>query len=142
MPLVKNILSTLRMYEDNKVLKEKDLQRDILSILRESGFLVWHNNNNSLNKVSGSNNKRQGVLAGVLDLTLVLQGEVMFIELKTLKGTLSKDQKEFIKSLEEREIKYKVLKGVQEFEDFYNELTGGSNEESTEERGKERDTNK
>ena len=125
---IKNIFSTLKMYEENHILIEKDLQREVLSILRESGFLVWHNNNNSLNKISGSNNKKQGVLAGVLDLTLVLPGEVIFLELKTIKGKLSQDQINFISSLEERKVKYEVLKGVQEFEDFYNKLIGADNE--------------
>lgn len=79
-----------------------------------------------------TSNKQQGLRAGLPDLIIALPGKLLFVEMKRQKGgTVSKDQKEWIKSLNEidggKKVEAMVSKGadpVIEFIEKYLSKTG------------------
>lgn len=66
--------------------------------------------------------KASGNKAGVSDLIIVLKNKVIFVEMKTTKGTQSPAQKEFQKQVEELGHTYIVLHGWKECEEFVEKL--------------------
>ena len=77
--------------------------------------LLHANNNNSLNRIKGSQNKAVGVVAGVSDLEYFFAGQMHFIELKTDEGRQSKEQQDFEAKVIQQGGYYHV---VRSFEDF------------------------
>ena len=77
-----------------QVASEDAEQVAVVNWLRAKGALVFHiPNGMKSGPVTGARFKRLGVLAGVPDLCFVLHGgEVVWIEMKKLKGKVSKEQ--------------------------------------------------
>jgi len=63
--------------------------------------------------------KATGVVAGVSDLIIVRQSEVLFVEVKTEIGKQSKEQKNFQKTVENFGFKYILVRSL---EDFKNQI--------------------
>lgn len=80
--------------------------------------LIHIPNGGSRNKVEAINFKKIGVLSGVLDLLLLADNITVFFEVKSEKGTLSDNQKEFIEFLTVVNIPHYVVKSVDEFKDI------------------------
>lgn len=73
-------------------------------------FLFWHTpNGESRSKAAGGRLKLMGVLAGVPDLCLMMNGRLIFIELKRGTGTTSKPQGAFIASASKHGFKTFVI---------------------------------
>ena len=77
-----------------QVASEDAEQVAVVNWLRAKGALVFHvPNGMKSGPVTGARFKRLGVLAGVPDLCFVLHGgKVVWIEMKKLKGKVSKEQ--------------------------------------------------
>jgi len=77
-----------------QVASEDAEQVAVVNWLRGKGALVFHiPNGMKSGPVTGARFKRLGVLAGVPDLCVVLRsGRVVWIEMKKLKGKVSKEQ--------------------------------------------------
>lgn len=86
----------------------------------EERGMLYHNNNNSVNKVVGNRMKAIGVVKGVSDFTLVLPNRVVFIEMKILNGRQSPDQNAFQLKAQERGHIYSIIR---DFEDFKHLIT-------------------
>jgi hypothetical protein len=70
---------------------------------------------------TGAMLKAEGVRAGVPDLQLItLSGSILFIEMKTDKGAVSKAQKEFIQKLNNCGQQVQVCRSFSDFETFIN----------------------
>ena len=59
--------------------------------------------------------KATGVVAGVSDLIIIRQNEVIFVEVKTEIGKQSDKQKEFQKTVENLGFKYILVRSLEEF---------------------------
>jgi hypothetical protein len=92
---------------------------------------LYSNRNENKGIISGARYKKQGRLAGVPDLTLVCQGMLAYIEVKTPRAHrtpksierksrgMSQDQIEFHdKYIQPMDIPFAVVSSVKEFEDF------------------------
>ena len=77
--------------------------------------MLHHNNNNSHNRISGSKAKAMGVVAGVSDFEYVVENQVVFIEMKTPEGSLSKEQKEFRDNVMSRGHLYLIVRTFERF---------------------------
>lgn len=78
--------------------------------------LLFMVNNNSSNKLTGKIAKELGVIAGVSDLLFIFGGTVHCIEMKTLTGYQSPEQKIWQKKVEEQGVRYYIAKTKLEFE--------------------------
>lgn len=86
--------------------------------------MLHHNDNNSWNAIIGAKKKALGVVKGVADLELILFGEVVFIEIKTLTGAQSPEQLDFEDRVTERGHEYVIIRSVEEFKTFiWNKMT-------------------
>jgi len=72
-------------------------------------------NGGSRNKIEAYHMKQEGVLAGVSDLIVIHKNNVIFVELKTMKGVQSKSQKEFEEKIRNNGFEYHVIRSVDEF---------------------------
>ena len=84
---------------------EASFQSNVVRFLRRQGFYVFavpNGGNIKLNLMQGAALKREGLLAGVSDLIIVLQNRMVFAELKNPngKGRQSDSQKQFEKEIE------------------------------------------
>jgi hypothetical protein len=59
--------------------------------------------------------KATGVVAGVSDLIIVRQNEVIFVEVKTEIGKQSKEQKKFQETVEKLSFKYLLVRSLEDF---------------------------
>ncbi len=59
--------------------------------------------------------KEEGALAGVADLVLVGMGKVVFVEMKTPKGTQQDTQKEFQRNVQRLGHEYHICRSVEDF---------------------------
>lgn len=87
--------------EDN--FKESQIQNMIIQFLKNNN-LKYHTSFNGLKASKGQARfmKSQGLISGHPDLTIykrVKEHELLFLELKTVKGKLSESQKEYIRAL-------------------------------------------
>ena len=74
-------------------MREQDIQNSILNYLQAKGIFCWRNS------VGGTQKKRYG-LKGSADITgLLKNGRRLEIEVKSEKGKLSKEQKEFLEMI-------------------------------------------
>lgn len=69
-------------------------------------------NGGSRNIKEAANLKRQGVLAGVSDLHVIHKGQMIFVEVKSARGTLSKEQREFRDYVEKAGYQYWVVRSA------------------------------
>ncbi|SEA79970.1 VRR-NUC domain-containing protein [Prevotella sp. tc2-28] len=60
--------------------------------------------------------KREGALAGVADLVVVIEGAVLFVEMKTKNNKQQESQKVFQKNVERLGHQYSVCHSLQEFQ--------------------------
>jgi hypothetical protein len=97
---------------------EANIQGPIVQFIRTVAphVVCFHTPNGGLRtKAESAKLKWQGVLAGVLDLTLLwAPRQVAFIEVKTRVGRLSDDQKSFIALLESFGIPWAVARSIDE----------------------------
>ena len=80
--------------------------------------MLFHVDNNSWNAVIGAKKKALGVNSGVSDFVLILFAEVVWIEMKTLDGEQSEEQKDFQSKVEKRGHKYVIIRTLEIFQDF------------------------
>lgn len=92
-------------------LSEHDIQCSVVTQALREGYLL-HGDPIGLvrSKRMWAKAKVAGARKGWPDLTFVLPGEVVFVELKTLKGVVSKDQKAVHKAMRDRNIRVYVIK--------------------------------
>ena len=78
------------------------------------GALVWHTpNGGNRSKREAAELKRMGVLAGILDLTILThEGELFFLEVKDGRGVLSVSQRAFGAFLDAARIPWMVVRSV------------------------------
>ena len=104
---------------------ESNFQSQVVRFLRNNGFYVFAVPNAGSGKLSlrqGALLKREGLLAGVSDLIIVLQNRVVFAELKNPngKGRQSDSQKEFEREVTARGHEYLIWENWSEVEAFMN----------------------
>tara|TARA_R110002096_G_scaffold217142_2_gene405162 strand:+ start:664 stop:1008 length:345 start_codon:yes stop_codon:yes gene_type:complete len=63
-----------------------------------------------------------GLMSGVSDLIIILEGRVLFIEVKTKTGTQSKTQKSFQKKVERLGFPYYLVRSLENFEEIIKEI--------------------
>lgn len=104
---------------------ESAFQQSAVRLLRNNGFFVFAvpNARKTANVRQGAILKREGLLAGVSDLIIVIKNKVFFVELKTLtgKGRQSESQKAFQKEIESRGHTYLLWDSWEKVERFINE---------------------
>lgn len=84
--------------------------------------MLYMNMNNPRNKINGALMKAAGMVPGVSDLTYLHDGKVYFIELKTPKGRLSDNQKEWSNKVMSFGYDYTVVKTFEGFIDLINTI--------------------
>jgi hypothetical protein len=92
-----------------------------LALQERMGLLLWFAvpNGGSRNLLEAVNLKRQGLRAGVPDLCIIPKiGPVMFIELKSEEGTLSRLQSIWLQNLVEYGCPVRVCRSRDEVEQF------------------------
>ena len=90
--------------------RESDIQRAIRDYLRLMGWFVWHNL------------QSLGSYRGLADLTAVKNGVVVFIEVKTSRGTLSQYQRQFQQDLTRAGGHYIVARNIDDVEEAIKQL--------------------
>jgi len=108
-------LPITRKKRDNNA--EARIQGDVVEYLRWTvpDVTLWHTpNGGELRRGEGARRQWQGVLAGVLDLTLVWgpPPRCAFLEVKTEKGRLSPAQKSFCAALDRMGFQWAVVRGI------------------------------
>ena len=80
--------------------------------------LLFHVQNNAVNKIQGNHRKSLGVISGVSDfIALTPTGTYIAIELKTESGKQSKAQKEWQSKIETYNGKYYICKTLEQFQE-------------------------
>lgn len=94
-----------------KVISEHNIQCFVVTKALRAGYLL-HGDPIGLVRSArlGAKAKVAGARKGWPDLCFVLPGEVVYVELKTLKGVVSLDQKKVHKEMRERGIRIYVVK--------------------------------
>ena len=77
--------------------------------------MLFHVDNNSWNAIIGAQKKALGVVKGVSDLVLVLDGCVMFLEFKDETGVQKVEQEDFECKVKDRGHAYRVFRSVEQF---------------------------
>ena len=83
------------------------------------------NMNNPRNKINGALMKAAGMVSGVSDLTLLHNGNVYFIELKTPKGKMSENQSNWKMTVEENGFPYYIIREFDDFRGLVTEIIRG-----------------
>jgi len=106
---------------------EKQIEKAILNYLTTwCGFFAWKNHTTGIyskerNQFLKSRNKY--ALKGVSDIIAITHsGKVLFIEVKSKKGRMSKDQKLFEDKVKEYKGHYVVARSVEDVMDYLNEV--------------------
>lgn len=79
-------------------------------------------NGGSRNPIEAKKLKATGTVAGVSDLHVIINGQFIFVELKTPKGVLSGVQMEFRDRVKKHGFPYHVVRSLREFQtlvDYY-----------------------
>jgi len=102
---------------------EHSLQVAIIQYLRfEKVFVIAIPNGGRRDVTTGARLKKEGVVAGAPDLVLILNnGEVVWVELKTPKGSQQKTQKWFEEELLKRGHKYFIWRSLDDAKAFVQE---------------------
>lgn len=83
------------------------------------------NNNNSSDRIEGNKNKAVGVVAGVADMELTIDGGgTVFIEMKLPGKKQSEEQIDFMKKVRERGHIYIVIFSFEDFKNFIKKVYG------------------
>jgi hypothetical protein len=96
-------------------MKESKIQKQVIDYLTLNGWYVWKNKNT---------NRGTGIYLpthqrGVADLTAISNiGVVVFIEIKTSNGKLSKEQEEFKSKIRDHCGLYCVIKSIEDLENL------------------------
>lgn len=111
-----------------KANSEHALQYNIVRALKMSGFIVLDTDVMDALKYFGRNNanrysyishhKGMGYTKGQADLIVGKNGKFWALELKTATGRQSPEQREFQAMCQEKGLDYKVIRGIQEIEQF------------------------
>lgn len=101
---------------------EHDLQVQVINLLRNYyGLCVFAvPNGGSRNLYEARNLKNEGVMAGVSDLILVLNGVVIFLELKAGKNKQQETQKLFEKRIKGLGHQYYVVRSIEDVMEILN----------------------
>ena len=86
------------------------------------------NMNNPRNKINGALMKAAGMVSGVSDLTLLHNGKVYFIELKTPKGRMSENQINWELIVTENGFGYYIVKHFEDFRSLVNDIIKNKHE--------------
>lgn len=128
--------TTKALIEINKFNKkhkkeEHYLQCQIVNYLRASGYLVFAiANGGSRNAIEGANLKKEGVLAGVADLQVLLNnGKSLFLEVKTEKGKQQQTQKDFEERCKELGHNYHIVRSIEDVINVLQTLTTPTKQE-------------
>ena len=98
---------------------EDKLQAGIVNLLRQNGFLVFSvPNGGQRSAITGAILKKTGALAGVSDLIIVLEGRVVFVEVKTATGRQQDTQKIFQERVEQLGHRYEIWRDIRDCEVF------------------------
>lgn len=108
---------------------EHDLQFQIVSFLRLSGYMVFQTdvmdglkfcgNNQNMRMAFINHHKKMGYIKGQSDLIVLRKGgECVFAELKTKKGVQSREQKDFQKQVESLGFRYYIWRDVKDVAQF------------------------
>ena len=96
---------------------ESLIQQSIVEYLRIKHIFCFSCPNGML--LGGRNNfalmgmlKKEGLLPGVSDIIIVTKKEILFVEIKTEKGVMSDNQKDFQKQIESLGYKYLIWKSL------------------------------
>ena len=94
---------------------------DLLRLTAAPGVLYFHPANGGLrNKREAAKFKRMGVLPGIADIVIIIPtGWVVFVEVKTPKGSVSEYQQGFKKFCEDHEYPYTVVHSISEAEKYF-----------------------
>ena len=76
-------------------IKESDIENAVIQYLTYSGWYCWKNLDQPLFANGSYIKLRTGQIRGISDLVAIKKGFVIWLEVKTLKGRLSKFQKIF-----------------------------------------------
>lgn len=91
--------------------------KHFLDFALPDGTVYWHTPNGGHRKKAVAGKlKAQGVLAGVPDWTIIHNGKVIFLELKTRRGTLTDGQKEFRDRVQAQGLDHYVCRSLTEIE--------------------------
>lgn len=101
---------------------EHELQSAVIKILRLNGYFCFANTNAAQRSVKmGAYMKKEGLLAGVADITILMSGgRVAFIEMKLpdAKSKQSDTQKEFEKNVTKLGFTYRVWRSIEDCINF------------------------
>lgn len=86
--------------------------------------MLFHADNNSVNRYVGNQKKSAGVVKGVSDFILICKDVVVFIEMKTLIGVQSGEQKDFMRKINELGHPYFIIRSAEEFKKLITKLYG------------------
>lgn len=112
-----------KMMEKTKVRKkprhiESDIQVACVSWFRMSypQYLCFSvPNGGSRNAIEAANLKREGALAGVADMLVLIHGHILFVEMKTATGRQSEHQKNFEGKVRSLGFDYVICRSLKEF---------------------------
>jgi len=87
--------------------------------------MLFHVNNKAKNQIEGAKFKAMGVVKGVSDLCLICpNGGMVWIEMKTPKGSQKKEQKDFQAKVEARGHWYVIKRTFEEFQALIIQIFG------------------
>jgi len=111
-----------------KIQSEDYLQNEIYTWFNNNHCLKHHVNRGIIFSIpnGGYRNSREaaklvktGLLKGASDMIVIFpNGDLYFIEIKTITGTQQREQKEFAERIESLGYKYKIIRSLQEFKDL------------------------
>ncbi len=88
--------------------------------------MLYHNNNNSHNSISGNKMKAIGVVKGISDFTYICNGAVVFIEMKTDAGKQKPEQVDFMNKVQARGHLYFIIRSYEAFVELIQNLNNGA----------------
>ena len=106
-----------------KTTTENKIQQEIVQYFRNNYCLKHHNPrqcifsvpNDSKNAVEQQRKVNTGLMAGVSDLIVLINGNAIFVEIKTEIGKQSDKQKEFEETVTLQGFKYYLVRSLEEF---------------------------
>jgi len=108
----------------------RNLQNLTESRIQQDCYVWFHNTyphlrglffrikNEGTNKISGARDKAMGILPGVADGCLLINGTAIFIEFKTEIGRQRESQKKWQATIERVGYKYFIIRNLNEFKEL------------------------